>query len=435
MLTRKSFVIATLSLLALTAGIALDIPLLAISSIPLIAYLVFSFIFSNNNSKIDLTINHYVDKNRAYEDEPCKVINEIMNNGTTRIDFLDIQDHVPVNLDVSEGSNHHIVSLGQGEKFSFSYSLKPRMYGFYEIGPMAVKQMDSQSTVITTATLPGTSYLRVLPKIAYVSKFNIRPKRTRNWPGEIVARRVGEGLEFYSLRDYIQGDPVRRINWKAASKYDNRLFTNQFMSELGGDTIIALDARSVSEVGVPPESTVAYSIRAAAIISYRLLRDRNRVGLISLGQSLERVFPGFGRRQFERIQIALSDTKSGETWEIRGLGAFLATFFSTMVQIVVISSLNDEGSLEAIADIARRGFRVLVISPSPVGIESSFLKRRDFEKQTYAEIAERLLGIQRRNRLNELRQYVTVVDWDVKSLLTDALQEATYQWNVQRATQ
>jgi uncharacterized protein (DUF58 family) len=434
-LTRKSFVIATLSLLALLVGIALDMPLLTITSIPLIAYLFFSFIFSNNNnSKNDLTINRYVDKNRAYEDEPCKVFNEIVNHGPTRIDFLDILDHVPANLAISEGSNHHIVSLGLGEKFSFSYSLKPRMYGFYEIGPVEVKQMDSQATVVATSKIPGSGHIRVLPKIAYVSKFNIRPKRTRNWPGEIVARRVGDGLEFYSLRDYIQGDPVRRINWKAASKYDDRLFTNQFMSELGGDTIIALDARSISEVGVPPESTVAYSIRAAAIIAYRLLRDRNRVGLISLGQSLERVFPGFGRRQFERIQIALSDTKSGETWEIRGLGAFLSTFFSTMVQIVVISSLNDEGSLEAIGDIAGRGFRVLVISPSPTGFEGSLLKRKDIGNETFG-LGLRLLNLQRQNRLNELRQYVTVVDWDVKSLLTDALQEATYQWKMQREAQ
>ena len=269
MLTRKSFVIATLSLLALIAGIALDSPLLAVSSIPLTAYLLFSFILSNYNSKIDLTTRRYVDKNRAYEDEPCKVLNEIINNGPARIDFLDILDYVPPNLEISEGSNHQIVSLAQGEKFSFSYSLKPRMYGFYEIGPLTVKQMDSQGTIVAMGRLASTGHVRVLPKIAYISKFNIRPKRTRNWPGEIVARRVGSGLEFYSLRDYIQGDPVRQINWKAASKYDDKLFTNQFMSELGGDTIIALDARSVSEVGVPPESTVAYSIRAAAIIAYR----------------------------------------------------------------------------------------------------------------------------------------------------------------------
>lgn len=359
-------------------------------------------------------------------------MNEITNMGQTRIDFLEIIDKVPENLEIYEGSNHHLVALAQGEKFSFSYVLKPKMYGFYEIGPVAIKRKDSQGTIVTSKTLSGTNTLRVFPKIAYISRFNIRPKRTRNWPGEIIARKVGSGMEFYSLRDYVQGDPLRRINWKASSKYDEKLFTNQFMSELGGDTIIALDARSVSEVGIPPESTVAYSIRAAAIISYRLLRDRNRVGLISLGQSLEKVFPGFGRRQFDRIQIALSMTKSGETWEIRGLGAFLATFFSTMVQIVVISSLNDEGSLEAIADIARRGFRVLVISPSPIEIESAMLKKKSKNYDETFEIGERLLRIQRQNRLNELKQFVTVVDWNVELLLTDALQDATYQWNRQR---
>jgi uncharacterized protein (DUF58 family) len=430
LLTIKTFVVATLSLLALLTGVALNRAELVITSIPLFAYLLFSLIFSNN-SKIDLTVNRFLDKNRAYEDEPCKVFIDITNNGSNRIHVLDIVDLVPANLDIFEGSNRHIVSLGRGEKFSFSYSLKPRMYGYYEIGPIAVRQMDSQGTIVANSKLLSTGYIRVLPKITYISKLNIRPKRTRNWPGEIVARRVGTGLEFYSLRDYVQGDPVRRINWRATSKYEVKLFTNQFMSELGGDTMIALDARSVSEVGVPPETTVAYSIRAAAIIAYRLLRDRNRVGLISLGRSLERVFPAFGRRQFERIQIALSETKSGETWEIRGMGAFLSNFFSTMVQIVVISSLNDEGSIEAIEDIARRGFRVLVISPSPIGIETSLLKMGEAKKTTVS-LGVRLLRIERHNKLNELRQFVTVVDWDVKKPLTDSLQEATYQWNMQR---
>lgn len=412
----------TLALLALFGGIVTTDPLLEVAAIPLLAYVMLSFAFSASDRKeINLRITRKLEKGTLYEDDPCVVKLEVENAGPP-IGFLEIVDSVPPSLQIVGGSSHIIISLEEGEKFSATYSLKAPVYGNYQYDqPLLVRFAEIQETVTGTKKYDIETNLTVLPKITYAPKINIKPRKTRNWPGEIVSTKVGEGLEFYSLRDYDRGDPIRKINWKASSKWQNKLYTNQFASELGGDTIIALDARAVSEFGKPPESAINYSVRAAAVISHRLLRERNRVGLIVLGSKLQRVAPAFGKRQFDKILFTLSMTEPGEVWELNLLGRFLSLFFSTMVQVLVVSSLNDEKSIQAIRDIAHRGYSVTVISPSPISIEKKVSEGKNRKPDKFYAAGERLLRAQRQNRLMELRRVATIVDWNVELPLSAAL--------------
>ena len=149
--------------------------------------------------------------------------------------------------------------------------------------------------------------------------------------------------------------------------------------------------------------------------------------MIIVGSTLDKVYPGFGKRQFDRILTALAQTKSGTTWEIGNLGGYLSLFFSTMVQIILVSPLIDDKSFDCVADITRRGYEVLVISPSPIEIE-----KRKLPVDSQYLFAERLMKVKRRNRVNLLRRSVAVVDWNINIPLSVALQEATYAWNRRR---
>jgi uncharacterized protein (DUF58 family) len=361
----------------------------------------------------------------VYEGEKVDVTVELKNGGT-KVEVLEIVDEIPEPLVTVAGSNHHVISMDPGEAFGFSYTLLPEVSGLFEFGPATITASDTQGIVVKRKKFDVTSVVKVFPKIQYLPKVDIRPKRTRNWPGEISARKPGVGLDFYSLREYALGDPLKRVNWKASSRSEHQLFTNQFMSELGGDAIIVLDARSVSEVGEPPDSILTYSVRAAAILAYRILRDRNRVGTIILGSTLEKVRPGFGKRQFDRILLALAKTKPGTVWEISSLGEYLSLFFSTMVQIVFVGPLIDDEALRAVADISTRGYQVLVISPSPIEIEEHNLRGSDDKVQ---KLAGTLLKTHRENNLHLLRKSAVVVDWNVYTPLSVALREATFIWN------
>ena len=339
MLTAKGAAIAASAMMALTLGIVSQNQYLIASSAPLTLFLALARL-AGNRPHLEIEIERSSPKPSIYEGEAQAFKVKIKNKGEN-LDFIEIVDSLPEGLYLKSGSNHLFASLPANQLLEFSYEVSARTFGFYTIGPVNLRSTDLFGLRVEEKAAEVFIELKVFPIIQYVSHINVRPRRTKNWPGEIVSRKPGAGLEFYSVREYVPGDPLKRINWRASARFDD-LLANQFMSELGGDTIIALDARHISEMITPTDSMVTHSIRAAAIIAYRLLRDRNRVGLIVLGDNLHKVHPAFGRRQFDRILTTLTRTKPGSIWEIGNLAGYLSLFFSRMTQIIVITPLLDE---------------------------------------------------------------------------------------------
>ena len=101
------------------------------------------------------------------------------------------------------------------------------------------------------------------------------------------------------MRQYVPGDELRKINWKASARRDE-MITNEFESECSGDVTIMLDARKESNVGTLENNTVEHGIRAASTIAAHILKEKNRVGLIVLRDIIDEVYPAFGKRQNER---------------------------------------------------------------------------------------------------------------------------------------
>jgi len=425
MLTAKAAAIAASTMVMLTLGLALQNQYLIASSAPLTLFLVLARLMESSPHS-DIEVKRESSRPSIYEDE-TQVFTIRVRNKEGPIDFIEILDTLPENLNLKRGSNHQFTSLQQGQTFEFAYEVSPKLPGSYMIGPLRIRSTDVLGLWVEERRDELFTSLKVFPQIQYVGRIDVRPRKTRHWPGEIIARRPGQGLEFYSLREYAPGDPLKRINWRASARFDH-LLSNQFMSELGGDTIIALDARYVSETPSSASSLVTYSARAAAVVTYRLLRDRNRVGMIIVGDRLDKIHPAFGRRQFDRILTALTETRVGNTWEIGNLAGYLSLFFSRMTQIIVITPLLDEKAFRAVADVSAKGYEVLVISPSLIAIEAENLLDLRINR-----IAKDLVRLERQNKITILRKHAVVVDWRVNEPLNEALQEATFLWRKARS--
>ncbi len=411
-----------IGLFLLVGGVAENENRLVLASVPLIGYVVISLYFSNTRTS-EVFVQRLIERKSLYEGEWFLVTIELHNRGSTDIEFLEVVDVIPSGMSVVSGFNHRVLQLKIGESHAFSYSLVSKTYGEFTIGPLRIRTSDIQNSISILKIYEDLTYLRIFPKVGYLPRMTIKPKTTKSWPGEILAKQNGNGLEFFGLADYVLGDPVKRINWKASSRFGDKLYTNQFMGELGGDTVIVMDARSVSQIGRTPLSTIDYSVRAAAAVSYRLLRDRNRVGLVIAGPSLTKVLPGFGRRQYNRILASISATKPSSIWEIRALGRYVSTFFSRAVQIIFISPLVDDGAVTSVMDIASQGYRILVISPSHLDAEQISITRKSREY----ELGWRLAKLKRDNTLALLRQKIPVIDWRITSPLSEAVRNPTWE--------
>jgi uncharacterized protein (DUF58 family) len=235
-----------------------------------------------------------------------------------------------------------------------------------------------------------------------------RLERTIAVPGETVSRGIGPSGDFFGIRLATSSDPPRRINWKASARA-GRLLANEFRLERTGDVLLLLDARP-TELGLSVDAQLfSLSLAAAHGIAESFLREKARVGLGIYGEFLDVVPLAGGRTQGLRIRRALLDARlTTSPGPPERCAVSLRRYFPTGVTTILFSSLADEETSHLVPYVRRRGFPVVVLSPSPLPLINAHVRPDDVEAQLLARIA-RLL---RRRRLAQAWRDAPVVDWE-----------------------
>jgi len=361
-----------------------------------------------------VTITRTMSRDRTAVGQEVEVRLRIVNEGP-RIPSLEVFDNLPGNLDVVKGRPHIHLELRPREVVEMAYVIVPQVKGEYEIGPVLLRAREPLGLRYSEEIGYSEGRLVVAPKMEDVRKVRVVPRRVRALMGQVRSRQLGTGLEFFSLREYLPGDEIRHVNWKATARRD-RLLTNEYEAERSGDAILILDARSESEVGPVARSTTELGIAAVVSLASKILETRNRVGLIVQREVLDWVYPRYGKKQLYRIVDALVHVRAGGEWPFEHVTWVLGRYFPSDAQIIIVSPLRDATALDVIADLRGHGFDVLVVSPNPVEVE-----RAMFPRDPYADLAYRVLRIERESMIQNLRQFADVVDWNPSEPLAVAL--------------
>lgn len=118
-------------------------------------------------------------------------------------------------------------------------------------------------------------------------------------------RLAGEGTEFESLRDYLEGDSFRDIDWKATARRGKPI-VRSFEVERSQTLVIAIDAGRLMTPLVGPLAKLDRAINAALMLAYLGTERDDLVGLLVFGRDVERYLPPRkGHRQFLAILEAL----------------------------------------------------------------------------------------------------------------------------------
>ena len=151
-------------------------------------------------------------------------------------------------------------------------------------------------------------------------------------------------MNFFGVREYQVGDPLRWINWRVVARHTEFLFTNVFEQERIADVGLILDARQQNDVLSPDGPLFDHAVRATASLAEVFLGAGNRVGLLIYGSGMTRTFPGYGKVQRDRIMRALARAKTGFNYALESLEYLPTRFFPARSQIVMISPLLPRGS-------------------------------------------------------------------------------------------
>ncbi len=402
--TLLSLLIYILLILGLST---LDGHLIALA-IPLMVYLISAFVY--RPQELQVKALRTISDDHAAQDAPVVVKLSIVNEGPVIEEFL-VEDIVPHSLTITKGAPRIFTHLQPGGTIELEYTISGKR-GSFEFEAVQLKASDHLDLFRRQVKISAQARLLVLPEISRLGRMAIRPLRTRFYAGLIPSRQSGSGTDFFGVRFYQPGDPLRWLNWRISARHPRLLFTNEFESERIADVGLILDARQRSDVRAPNDSLFNHAVRATASLAEEFLNEGNRISLLIYGRSLERTFPGYGKVQRERILHALALAKTGDSKVFSNLNYLPTRFFPAKSQLVLISPLSLD-DLPTLLRLRALGYHLLVISPDPVAFERAHL-----ESRSDIALAVRIARVERTLLLCKLRRLgILVVDWQVDKSL------------------
>jgi uncharacterized protein (DUF58 family) len=253
---------------------------------------------------------------------------------------------------------------------------------------------------------PGFPSRRLLPE---------KLSQLRFLEGLVAARGPGRGTEFESLRDYVRGDDVRAIDWRASGRRATRagtgIMVRQYRPERDRRLIIVIDTGRTSAARVGDIPRLDAVLDAGLLLGTVASRAGDRLDLIAADAVpralVERATPATLSDVMADLEPALVEADAG------GMVGQVMRLARRRSLVVLFTDLTaaaiEEGVLPALGPLLRR--HVLVVAAVADPLVDELAGGRGSAQAVYAAAAaERALGERRRLASALRRRGVEVVD-------------------------
>jgi uncharacterized protein (DUF58 family) len=351
-----------------------------------------------------------LDRERALEDETVEAT--LILRTDRPIGRLELLLDLPEGLETSDG-NPTIVHLDWDGRRELDFTLRCARWGGYAVGDFVLRSPEAFGLLVHDWRLELREALKVYPRGEALQRL-LRPLETQAFAGNQIPRARGEGIEFADLRPFVPGDRVRRVNWRATARRSEPWVTETH-PERNSDVVIFLD--TFLEARQRDEGTLDLAVSAAASLATHYLREKDRVGLVSLGGVINWLHVSSGVVQLYRILDSLLDAEIFLSYAWKGIDLLPVRALPPDALVLALSPLLDERAVRTLLDVRARGFDLAVIEISPVPFAPA--GRDELDK-----LARRFWLLRREAlRSRYLRLGVPVVEWDADAPLQSALEE------------
>jgi hypothetical protein len=169
--------------------------------------------------------------------DPARVHIEVSNTGRHRTPSLRLWE--PVGDD--GGAFMHLASLRPGGSATAAYRVPTARRGVMLLGPAEATRSDILGLWSRSAMIAGQQSLVVVPQVVTLAA--PRVGSAGRLGQQLAARSLANvGTEFHSMRDYVPGDDLRRVSWRASARSDD-LVVRQAAPDALTFALVVLDTR------------------------------------------------------------------------------------------------------------------------------------------------------------------------------------------------
>ncbi len=253
----RAFVASGITLAA--AGWGLGFPDISRVGVLLLALPLVTGVIAGRQ-RASLAIERSSKPSRIAVDETATVAVRMTNSGTRRTPLMLAEERL--NLALGDRPRFLLGRLDPGEGRQVQYAVRSHLRGRHPLGPLTVDLRDPFGLTRRFAEVGGTDDLVVLPRIDLLSGGR-PPGNGVGAEGEIPHMVALHGEDDQSIREYRDGDDLRRIHWPATAR-TGELMVRQEDRPARRTATVLLDPRADAHRGTGAHSSFEWAVSAAA---------------------------------------------------------------------------------------------------------------------------------------------------------------------------
>jgi uncharacterized protein (DUF58 family) len=245
-----------------------------------------------------------------------RILPEKMSNGDKNPIKLDIKnsfpfpivvkviDEIPFQFQKRDFELKHKIS--SKKNIILEYILEPKERGEYSFGNLNIFVQSPIGFVSKRFQFQKDAMLPAYPSFIHLRKYELMALQNEFLLGGIKKiRRLGHTMEFEQIKEYVAGDDIRKINWKATARR-NQLMINQYQDEKSQRIYMLIDKGRTMQMPFKGLSLLDYSINATMALSHIILKKFDRVGMMTFSKKTEnKVVADNKSGQLKKISEAL----------------------------------------------------------------------------------------------------------------------------------
>ncbi|GAB5417342.1 MAG: DUF58 domain-containing protein [Crocinitomicaceae bacterium] len=371
--------------MAFVANVTLVV-LLAITLLDIL--LVFS-------SKNPLTVKRHV-KERLNLGDKNPVRLEVTNSAPQPIAYTLIEGY-PVEMQERSASFSYVLAPGATKEYNYDYT--PGARGEFEFGDVFVIVRSVFFMASRSMKIPLTQTVHVYPSVLQMKRYELLVfQQQKTSAGIKKIRRLGNNSEFEQIKNYVQGDELKRINWKATSRR-NELMVNQYQEEKSQNIFCIIDKSRNMQMEFDGLSLLDYSINASLVFTNIALRKGDKAGLVTYADKIGTQLPAErSAGQMRRIQEALYNQRTHfKEANFELLYQSIRRSINTRSLLVLFTNFETEfamrRALPMLRQLNKKHVLVVVFFENSELQELAYQPARSLQEVYQGAVAERMMSV------------------------------------------
>ncbi|MHA6280713.1 DUF58 domain-containing protein [Salinimicrobium sp. CAU 1759] len=207
---------------------------------------------------------------------------------------IEVIDEIPIQFQKRDFSR--LLKVPARSSSAFSYSLRPVERGEYLFGDLNVFASTPLQLVRRRKEFGKEQMVKVYPSFIQMKKYDFMAiDRKISQPGLKKIRKIGHTMEFEQIKDYVLGDDVRSINWKATAKQGD-LMVNQYQDERSQPVYSVIDTGRTMKMPFNGLKLLDYAINSSLAFTNIALKKKDKAGLVTFSNKMEKMLPASSKK-------------------------------------------------------------------------------------------------------------------------------------------